>query len=203
MRSCCCLKVRGSPAGPVGMVLHRDGAQVIHPPTRPSQEQPREESEGGREQRAMSAAVGWGPGLAGGGHMASGGHSPGRDAWDDWDDWESSQEHETVSRVTVGKAPLSFHIKEVVKSVVRPDQIQSCTDQARGPDCSGLGSTLSPMPQVTHSTCPPSFPTRLFSAYQTEHHKTQQNEYLLLYSYFHLKKIGSKSLGSKLKDHTK
>lgn len=120
MRSCCCLKVRGSPAGPVGMVVHRDGAQVIHPPTRPSQEQPREESEGGREQRAMSAAVGWGPGLAGGGHMASGGHSPGRDAWDDWDDWESSQEHETVSRVTVGKAPLSFHIKEVVKSVVRP-----------------------------------------------------------------------------------
>lgn len=109
-----------SPAGPVDMVLLRDRAHVVRPPPRPSQEQPREESEGGREQRAVSAAVGWGPGLAGGGHMAGGGHNPGREAWDDRDDCESSKERETVSRVTVGKAPLSFHIREVVKSVVRP-----------------------------------------------------------------------------------
>lgn len=102
------------------MVLLRDGAHVIRPPPRPSQEQPREESEGGREQWAMSGAVGRGPGLAGGGHMASGGHNPGRQARDDRDDCKSSQEDETVSRVTVGKAPLSFHIREVVKSMVRP-----------------------------------------------------------------------------------
>lgn len=68
----------------------------------------------------MSGAVRQGPGLAGGGHMVSGGHNPGRQARDDRDDSKSSQEHETVSRVTVGKAPLSFHIREVVKSVVRP-----------------------------------------------------------------------------------
>lgn len=80
----------------------------------------KEKKKGGREQWAMSGAVRRGPGLAGGGRMASGGHNPGRQARDDRDDCKSSQEHETVSRVTVGKAPLSFHIREVVKSVVRP-----------------------------------------------------------------------------------
>ena len=173
-RSCCCLEVEGGVScRAYGLGPAQGWALVVPSPPRPSQEQPREEFEGRREQRAVSAAVGWGPGLAGGGHMVGGGHNAGREAWDDWGDCKNSKERETVSRVTVGKAPLSFHIREVVKSVVRPGP-DSVLHRPLEADCRGLGSTVSPVPQVTHSTPPPSFPTGLFSAFQAQRHKTQK-----------------------------